>query len=204
MNDYISITISVVAVVASLISAIFVWRNAIYERKSWLVELKQQYSLEIYKSRIAHYPALLSHLLPLSTINYQDDLTKRAEVAHTLNEWLYNCGGLIAEKQLRNCIVNLRNKLLNATSSVEDIKRWKHMTIFFLRYDIDILGLEHSTNPHELGLLSELKERVEGLVASKKVLKSELIGRFSDGGWHPSKKGPEADGCRNPPDGVDS
>ncbi|SRR6266446_1850896 len=194
MQEYITTGISIVAAASSIAAAFLTWRKFHYHRKEWLVEIKKAYSTEIMKARLETYPELLSHLSHLSSVTYDHSKSNRSKLVDNLNKWLYAKGGLVAERQLRNCIVHLRDALRKDDVTKEEIFHWKHMTTFFLRYDVDVFGLEDSISSKQLELLSETKQRVDNLMSSSAGRDILVVGRYGDPGWTPSKVDIEREG----------
>lgn len=187
LKEVLPLAISAVAALTAIATAVFTWWKFYYDKKTWVIDLKKSYSMEIYKARLETYPILLKHLMQLSATTFDPHHIDAAEIVSAINEWLYGKGGLVAERQLRNCVVHLRDVLRRESPSNEDIAHWKHMTTFFLRYDLDIFGLEDSTSNFETGLLAELKQRVEQLLISSEK-KPTAVGRYGDPDWAPNRR----------------
>jgi hypothetical protein len=85
-----------VALLVGGVSALLTFSQIRREHRRWLTDLKSAWSIELYKSRMATYPAVHEALSPLShTANV--DSRAAAAVAEDLNSWIYSAGGLCAD-----------------------------------------------------------------------------------------------------------
>lgn len=186
MPEYLTIMISLASAATSIATAVFTWRKFRFDKRSWIIEIKKAYSSEICKARLETYPILLSYIEEVSTLNHNKLILPNIELAEKLNAWLYGKGGLVAESKLRNCILHLRDELTKDEGSLERVVRWKHATIFFLRYDLDIYGLEDSKSDYETGLLATIMKRVETSMVASRSIENPAVGRYGDPKWSPS------------------
>jgi hypothetical protein len=83
------------------------------------------------------------------------------EIALEINNWVYSNGGLVAETNTRGAILGLRDACMSwhTGNQPKEIKEWRNATLFLLRRDLDVLGLEA---PDALEDRSSLLEKIKG------------------------------------------
>lgn len=116
------------------------------ERKRWMADLKVAWSVELHKTRLATYPEAMTALLPLSEASTEPPNKETAwHVAERLNAWLYSAGGLSASATTRGALLGLRQHCRRWAADgrrPDDLYQWRDLLIAFLRYDLDLPGLE--------------------------------------------------------------
>src|SRR2546423_3424968 len=158
---------ALIAAGVSGITAILSWLKFQYDRTKWLIELKSGYAQELHRTGLAEYPNLTTILARLSS---QADSSLSPEsardVARAINGWFYGVGGLCLHKSTRGAILGLRDACYHwqgGGTMRDEIKEWRNVVMFYLRRDIDLIGLE-SFNPQDTkSLLANLKEEIRQL-----------------------------------------
>lgn len=116
------------------------------ERRRWMAGLSVAWSVELHRARIATYPEAMSALLPLSEASTEPPNKETAwHVAERLNAWLYSAGGLCASATTRGALLGLRQHCRRWAADgrrPDDLYEWRDLLIAFLRYDLDLPGLE--------------------------------------------------------------
>lgn len=152
-----ALTTVAVALLTSIVTILVWWGQTRRDREKWnqemrdkntewLVTVKSNFSLELYKTRLTEYPKLIRIVGKLSNRD-AEPLTedKLRKVGMELNGWLYSAGGMSASKELRGAIIGLRESCLTLQPFGEETKLlypFRNMTLFMLRHDLDLIGLE--------------------------------------------------------------
>lgn len=160
-----------VALLVGGVSALLTLSQIRREHRRWLTDLKSAWSIELYKSRMATYPAVHEALSPLShTANV--DSRAAAAVAEDLNSWIYSAGGLCADAATRGAILGLRdccrNWARNGGEQPDDLYKWRNLVTTFLRRDLDLGGLDSYDFDSPSTLLHQLERELEPAKAPRK------------------------------------
>jgi len=138
------------AVVALLIAAgssTLTWAQVRRERRKWLIDTKVSFSMEIYKMRLAAYPAAFQAIAGLSH-GASESVTpgNAGAVAGKLNDWLYSAGGMCASATTRGAILGLRQTCRSwhreGGSRPKELYQFRNLALTSLRLDLDLEGLE--------------------------------------------------------------
>ncbi len=157
---------AVVAFVTAWPTWFFTWYQIKRERSRWLIDLKQEYSTELYKARLAAYPKALEIIGKLSAraaVPATPDIART--VANELNGWFYSAGGLYADTRTRGALLGLRESCLawKQGSRPPELLQWRDAAVFLLRRDLDLQGLESFDQQDSAPLLEKIKKDLEAL-----------------------------------------
>src|SRR5215218_806813 len=97
-----------VAVVTAFLGGYISWSQLRRERNRWLIDLKSNYSLELYRSRLESYPKASVATAKLSSRSESVAAETAKEIVDDLNTWLYSVGGLCADERTRGAVIGLR------------------------------------------------------------------------------------------------
>src|SRR5690242_3800611 len=151
---------ALVAVLTAASAGFFTWKQIQREREKWLTELKTTWQTEVFKERLKSYPQLYAILAQLSA-RATTPLTpeQAAHIGQQINTWYYSIGGLCADVDTRAAVHELREACLawKQGELPADLIKLRNITIFFLRRDLDIHGLEDFDLSKRTPLLEKLK-----------------------------------------------
>lgn len=158
---------AVVALLTGGISGYLTWNQIQRERVKWLTELKTAYATELYEVRLQTYPTIMKTFQPLS--QKAPKILKPehcSEIVQEINNWIYSAGGLSADKSTRGAIIGLRNALFawkDGPRPVE-ITEWRDVSMFLLRRDLDVYGIEAPEEVQDRSSLLEKLKREVGMI----------------------------------------
>ena len=104
-------------------------------------------SIDLYKTRLAVYPAAFQAIAGLSHGGPKSVTSEDAgAVAAKLNDWLYSAGGMCASATTRGAIIGLRRSCRqwnkDGGKRPEELYQFRNLTLASLRLDLDLKGLE--------------------------------------------------------------
>lgn len=160
----------IVGLLTASIGALLTFVQARRERSNWLVDFKSNYALELYRQRLAVYPAAFKIIGRLSHgADPKPDASIVGQVAVELNDWIYSAGGLCADAGTRGALLGLRIRC-SAWPSAGDSGRpevlydWRNVALAMLRLDIDVTGLEEYDFGNMPSALERLRNDVSRMV----------------------------------------
>ena len=163
----------VVGLATASIGALLTFLQARRERSKWLVDFKSTYTLELYRQRLAAYPAAFKFIGRLSHgAEPRPDSSIAGEVALELNDWIYGAGGLCADAGTRGAVLGLRIRCAAWARAgnhgrPSDLYEWRNVALAMLRLDIDLSGLEEYDFGNMPSALERLRGEVNRMVSEK-------------------------------------
>jgi hypothetical protein len=143
------------------------WVQIRRERYKWQVDVKLAYALELQKTRIASYPEVFQTLLKLSHGPGGERTPRMAdEVAGELNSWFYSLGGMCADASTRGAILGLRlccEQWAKTGDKPEETEGFRNLSVYLLRRDLDVGGLEEYDFVNPATMLEKLKTDVAAM-----------------------------------------
>jgi len=164
-----AIIAAVVALLTGGSTAFLSWMQFQRERTKYLVSLKADYAIELYRTRLETYPAVFA---ALSRISSRTEHGLTTEAVHgagiDLNSWFYSRGGMCAEATTRGAIRLLRSACLRWSGtdepSLAQLYELRNSAVLLLRRDLDLTGLENLEFADDTTLLARIKSEVESLL----------------------------------------
>jgi hypothetical protein len=172
----------VVGLLTASIGALLTFLQARKERSKWLVDFKSNYTLELYRQRLAVYPAAFKIIGRLSHgAEPQADASVAGQVAIELNDWIYGAGGLCAEAGTRGALLGLRMRCSAWAGAGDhgrpkDLYDWRNVALAMLRLDIDLSGLEEYDFANMQSALERLRNDVNRMVDEKAEVPLRSVG----------------------------
>jgi hypothetical protein len=159
---------AVVALITGAIGGYFAFQR---EKRKWLTDLKTAYQVELHKTRIASYPEVFKIIGKLShhasvPLTPQTAPQIAKQIATELNDWFYSVGGMCAGARARGAIRGLRGACLEweeKKKRPEHFYQWRNFALFYLRYDLDISGLESFEFENKVPQMEEIQNAVDEL-----------------------------------------
>jgi hypothetical protein len=155
-----------IALVIATIGAVVNLGQLRRERDRWLVDAKMSWTNELYKVRLARYPAAFEILRSLSHGN-TTALTPQiaGAVALDLNEWFYSAGGMAADATTRGAILGLRQACAGwareGGKRPRELMAFRNLAIQCLRRDIDLHGNEKYDFDQPATMLASLRQELQ-------------------------------------------
>lgn len=159
---------AVVALFTASIGGFLTWSQIQRERRRWLIDIKTAYSVELYKTRLASYPLVYNIIKQLSTFALATEPVtpeKANQIAQELNDWFYSVGGMCAEADTRGALLGLREACAawGKGEKPSDLDDWRFTSMFLLRRDLDIRGLESFDLNNKATMLEMLKAEISSI-----------------------------------------
>ena|SRR2546421_3972679 len=151
---------ALVAILTAASAGFFTWKQIQREREKWLTELKTTWQTEVFKERLKSYPRLYAILAQLSVRATPPPTPEQAaHIGQQINDWYYSIGGLCADVDTRAAVYELREACFawKQGELPANLLKLRNITVFFLRRDLDIQGLENFDLSHTTPLLEKLK-----------------------------------------------
>jgi hypothetical protein len=155
---------AVVALLASGVTAAIGWKQLQREKAKWLLDLKAQYTLELYKIRFEEYQKLNQIIGQLSRRPGNTPTTEIGyKVGEEINGWYFARGGLCTSRQTRSAVIKLRDFCLmwKTGDMPRDVRDWWLTVEYLMRRDLDLISSEEVNRTDVLPLLEEIDQEMK-------------------------------------------